>query len=448
MAGGFGKRRFGIGIVGAGMAAKPHALALKALSETVAVRGVYRRDAAARHAFAAEYGFPEAESLEALLADPETDAILVLTPPNARADIAAAAARAGKHILMEKPVERSAKAAADIVDLCAAAGVTLGIIFQHRFRDGAIRLKAMLDAGDLGPIHAVTLSVPWWRPQEGYYDKPGRGTLAQDGGGVLITQAVHSLDLMLSLCGPVAEVQAMAGTTGLHAMETEDFVAGGMRFANGAWGSLTASTALYPGDAETLVLACEEATATLSGGTLTLAWHDGRRERIGEAGEGLGGGGADPMAFPYHWHERQIADFVSAVTEGRAPRSTGRTAMGVHRLIEALLASAREGRKVQVRRMLSEIDGPLPAGTILRFPGGHPYEPIVDFMVVEIPGGEIGLAVASGFHAGRIPQILPAEASGVGGQAPDAQWLAQNWQHWVWPACAARDVEVLESRAL
>ncbi|MGV3651415.1 MAG: Gfo/Idh/MocA family protein, partial [Devosia sp.] len=129
MAGGFGTRRFGIGIVGAGMAAKPHALALKALSATVAVRGVYRRDPTARRAFAAEYGFPEAESLEALLADPETDAILVLTPPNARADIPAAAARAGKHILMEKPIERTAKAAADIVDLCAAAEVTLGIIF-------------------------------------------------------------------------------------------------------------------------------------------------------------------------------------------------------------------------------------------------------------------------------------------------------------------------------
>lgn len=435
-------RRFGFGIVGAGMAAKPHALALKALGETVAVRGVYRRDAAQRQAFAREHGFAEAESLEALLADPELDALLVLTPPNARAEIAAAAARAGKHVLMEKPVERTPEAAAAIVADCAAHGVSLGIIFQHRFRDGAQRLEKLLAEGALGPIAAVTLSVPWWRPQ-GYYDQPGRGTLAQDGGGVLLTQAIHSLDLMLHLCGPVAEVQAMAGTTALHAMESEDFVAGGLRFANGAWGSLSATTALYPGDAETLTIACQEATATLSGGTLLLAWQDGRRERFGETGEGVGGGGADPMAFPFKWHQRQIAEFVAAVREGRPPHSSGRTAMRVQRLIAALLVSAREGRKIAVKRMLPEVDGALPAGTILRFPGGHPYEEMVDFMVVEIPGGEIGLAVASGFHAGRIPQVLPEAARGTHGMSPDAEWLAANWQDWVWPGCAAGDVEVL-----
>jgi UDP-N-acetyl-2-amino-2-deoxyglucuronate dehydrogenase len=442
------KRRFGFGIVGAGMAAKPHALALKALEDTVVVRGVYRRDAAARTAFAGQYGFPEADSLQALLDDPEIDALLVLTPPNARADIAAAASKAGKHILMEKPVERTPEAAEAIIAQCAAAGVTLGIIFQQRFRDGAIRLRAMLEAGALGPIQAVNLSVPWWRPQEGYYDKPGRGTLAQDGGGVLLTQAIHSLDLMLSLCGPVHEVQAMAGTTGLHAMETEDFVSAGLRFANGAWGALMATTALYPGDAEKLVIACEAATATLSGGTLTLDWHDGRHERIGEAGEGVGGGGADPMAFPFDWHMRQIAEFVDAVTAGRQPQSTGRTALRVHRLIDALLVSSRQGRRIGVVRMLPEVDGALPAGTILRFPAGHPYEAMVDFMVVQIPGGDIGLAVASGFHAGRIPQVLPEAARGPDGLSPNANWLAANWQQWVWPGCDAREVEVLDAPAV
>src|SRR5690606_38528499 len=145
----------------------------------IAVRGVYRRDAEARAAFAGEYGFPEADSLEALLADPELDALLVLTPPNARIAIAAAAARAGKHLLMEKPLERTPEAAAAIVSASAAAGVTLGVIFQNRFRDAAIKLEALLAEGALGPLHAVTLEVPWWRPQAGYYDQPGRGSLAQ-----------------------------------------------------------------------------------------------------------------------------------------------------------------------------------------------------------------------------------------------------------------------------
>ena len=105
-----------------------------------------------------------------------------------------------------------------------------------------------------GALEAVHLVVPWWRPQEGYYDQPGRGTLAQDGGGVLITQAIHSLDLMLSLCGEVSAVTAMAKTTRLHQMETEDFVSAGLEFANGAVGAVMATTASFPGGPESLTL--------------------------------------------------------------------------------------------------------------------------------------------------------------------------------------------------
>lgn len=341
-------KRFGIGIVGAGTAARPHALALKALSDTIEVRGVYRRDADQRRAFAAEYGFPETESLEQLLADPGLDAVLVLTPPNAREAIVAAAAKANKHVLTEKPVERTTAVAERIVKTCRDAGVCLGIVFQHRFREGSQKLAALLRDGALGPIATVTLSVPWWRPQD-YYDEPGRGTLAQDGGGVLVTQAIHSLDLMLSLCGPVEIVAALAGTSRLHRMETEDTVGAGWRFANGAIGSFSATTALYPGGAETLVLGCEKATATLSAGTLTLAWHDGRRETFGDP-PGAGGGGADRMAFPFDWHKNLIAEFAEAVQAGRDPQSNGDTALQVHRLIDALLQSSREGRQVAVAR--------------------------------------------------------------------------------------------------
>jgi len=338
--------RIGLGLVGAGMGAKPHALALVALGDEVAVRGVYRRDKAAREAFCAEYGFPPAESLDALLYDPDIDALLVLTPPNAREEIVTAAAKAGKHILMEKPVERTTATAERIVSACEAAGVTLGIVFQHRFRAASQALAAAVAEKRYGALQAVHLVVPWWRPQEGYYDKPGRGTLAQDGGGVLITQAIHSLDLMLSLAGPVREVVALAATTGLHRMETEDFVSAGLAFANGAAGALMATTANYPGGPESLTLNFDKASATLAAGTLTVSWLDGRHESIGEPSEG--GGGADPMAFPFDWHQALIADFLQAIRTGRRPLSNGRTALEVHRLIDALLMSAREGRRVEV----------------------------------------------------------------------------------------------------
>lgn len=337
-------RIFGLGVVGAGMAAKPHALALNALRDRIAVRGVWRRNRAELDQFCAHYDFPAAESYEALLADPEVDAILVLTPPNAREGIVSAAAKAGKHVLMEKPVERTTAAAERIVASCDAAGVTLGIIFQHRFRAASMALAEKVRSGELGALYAVHLVVPWWRPQQGYYDKPGRGTFAQDGGGVLITQAIHSLDLMLSLTGPVKAVTALAATTGLHQMETEDFVAGGLEFANGAVGGLMATTANFPGSAESLTLNFDKASATLTGGNLTLNWHEGRTETVGEASSS--GGGADPMAFPFDWHMAQIAEFADAIRAGRQPVSTGHTALAVHRLIDALIRSGKEGRRV------------------------------------------------------------------------------------------------------
>jgi len=336
--------KFGLGVIGAGMGAKPHALALGALRDKVDVRGVWRRNREELTRFCAEYDLPAAASYEALLADPAVEAILVLTPPNARQDIVAAAAAAGKHVLMEKPVERSTEAAQRLVALCDAAGITLGIIFQHRFRAASEALAAKVASGEMGRLQAVHLIVPWWRPQQGYYDKPGRGTFAQDGGGVLITQAIHSLDLMLSLTGPASAVTALAATTGLHQMETEDFVAGGLEFANGAVGALMATTANFPGAAESLTLNFDRASATLTGGNLTLHWLDGRTEIVGEASNS--GGGADPMAFPFDWHQAQIEDFVDAVRAHRRPRSTGHSALHVHRLIDALILSGKEGRRI------------------------------------------------------------------------------------------------------
>lgn len=340
-------KRLGLGVVGAGMAAKPHALALNALKEQIEVKGVWRRDTKALRTFCAEYDLPEAASLDALLGDPEVGAILLLTPANAREEIVSAAARAGKHVLMEKPIERTTAAAERIVASCATAGVTLGIMFQHRFRAASQALQRLVSEGALGRLHMVHLTVPWWRSQAGYYDQPGRGTYAQDGGGVLITQAIHSLDLMLSVAGSATAVTALTATTGLHDMEAEDFVAGGLEFANGAVGSIMATTACYPGGAESMVLGFDKASAVLTGGSLKLNWMDGRSETFGEAS--VGGGGADPMAFPFDWHKAQIADFADAVQTACQPASTGQTALRVHRLIDALVQSGRERRRCLVQ---------------------------------------------------------------------------------------------------
>jgi predicted dehydrogenase len=327
---------FGIGIVGLGMVADVHARALAELAPEVEVRGVFARDPARRADFAARHGLPAAASLEALIADPGLEAILLLTPPDARLPIVEAAAQAGKHVLAEKPLERSAAAATEIVELCERAGVTLGVVLQHRMRAASRALADLARAGTLGALATVQLALPWWRPQA-YYDEPGRGTYARDGGGVLITQAIHSLDLMLSVTGPVTQVAAIAGTTRLHRMEAEDFVGAGLRFAGGALGALVATTAAFPGGPESLTLGFEEGAARLEGGTLTITRRDGSSETVGAASGP--GGGADPMAFPHDWHRSLLADFLHAIEERRAPRSSGAETLKVHRLIDAIAAA-------------------------------------------------------------------------------------------------------------
>lgn len=335
-----------IGVVGLGMASTPHLRALADLSDgRVAVRAVFALEPVRRAEVAKTHGFPAVESLDDIVDDPSIDAVLLLTPPNARAEIVARLAAAGKPILMEKPIERTTPAALAIVETMERAGLPLAVMLQHRLKPASLAFAALLASGRLGRPALVRLDVPWWRPQS-YYDVPGRGSLARDGGGVLISQAIHTLDLMLTLFGPVADVQALAGTTSLHRMETEDIAVAGLRFRSGAFGAVTATTAAYPGEGETLAVSAERGSATLRAGSLTIAWHDGTSEVIGEPGGT--GAGADPMAFDHGPHRAVIADFVAALTEGRAPAITGRSALAVHHLIDAILASARAGLRVKV----------------------------------------------------------------------------------------------------
>lgn len=248
---------------------------------------------------------------------------------------------------MEKPVARNTQEADGLVALCREAGVTLGIIFQHRMRAASQKARELVDGGTLGALGLCEISVPWWRAQS-YYDEPGRGTLARDGGGVLISQAIHTIDLALSLTGPVARVQAMAATTRFHRMETEDYVSAGLRFKNGAVGSLVASTASFPGAAESILLHFDNASLRLASGLLHLDWRDGRQETFGGAAAGTGGG-ADPMAFTHEWHQGVFDDFADAISSGRPPVVTGEAALLSHRLIDAIINSADTGKEVELQ---------------------------------------------------------------------------------------------------
>ena len=333
-----------IAVVGLGMAVTPHARSLLDLADRVEVAYAMSPSPARRQAFAARFDFPLAEALGPILDDRSIAAVAVLTPPNTHLEVVRQLAGAGKHILLEKPLDVSTARAEQLVAACRAAGVTLGVVLQHRFKPAAERLAAILRGGGLGDIVGCSTGIRLWRPQ-GYYDEPGRGTKARDGGGVLLTQGIHTLDLMLSLAGPVAEVCGYARTSAVHRMETEDLVCAAVRFRNGAVGVIDATTAAYPGAPERIELIGTRGTASLAGTALEVSWHDGRREEIAPDAS-AGGTGADPMAFPHDYHLGVWRDFLDAIDSGRAPRVSGAEALAVHRLIDALLSAGASDRKL------------------------------------------------------------------------------------------------------
>lgn len=327
-----------IALVGLGMAVAPHAKSLLDLKDRVQVVHAFSPSEARRKKFAAQFAFPICDSFEKIMADRSVDAVMILTPPNTHLELVERCAAAGKHVLLEKPLEISLDRAEKLVAAAAEARVRLGVVLQHRFRPAVEKLAELMRAGRLGQLVSASALIPVWRPQKGYYDQPGRGTKARDGGGVLLTQGIHTLDVFLSFAGEAESVKAFSTTTPVHQMETEDLVCAAVRFRNGALGVVHATTAAYPGFAERIELIGTKGTALLEGTSLKARLHDGAA--IDFATDAGGGGtGADPMAFPHDWHRGVIADFLDAIEQNREPRVSGAEALKVHRFIGQLLSS-------------------------------------------------------------------------------------------------------------
>jgi predicted dehydrogenase len=317
------------------MAVRPHAKSLVDLQDRVEVVWAASRSAERCAAFADGFPFPVTTDIDGALADERVEAVLLLTPPASHHGLASRALRAGKHLLVEKPVGLTTAEAEDLVTLAEAQRRRMGVVLQHRFRPASLRLSELIAGDALGSLCAGHCLVPWWRPQS-YYDEPGRGTLARDGGGVLLTQAIHTLDLLRALVGTVDVTAAHAATTALHRMETEDYATALVRLGGTAPGAIIATTACYPGFSERIDLVFAYATARLEGGSLHVFHHDGRVEHLGE--EQALGSGADPMAFPHDAHRALIADFLAALDQDREPKVSGADVLATRRLIDAMLA--------------------------------------------------------------------------------------------------------------
>jgi predicted dehydrogenase len=329
----------GVAVIGLGNALQPQARSLVDLANRVRVVWAAASSDARLRDVADRYGFATTTDIARAMEDPAVDAVLVLTPANAHLPIAQAAFAAGKHVLCEKPLEVSIERGEQLIAAGRRADRRLGICLQNRFRLGSRRLHKVLAEGALGTIEAATMMVPWWRPQA-YYDEPGRGILARDGGGVLITQAIHALDLFRWLVGIAGVEAAQVRTTALHRMESEDYAAALVRLGNGAPGTIVATVAAYPGSPEWIHIIGANGTARLEGGSLQLSLLNGREEALADASGS--GGGANVMAFSHAAHKAVLNDFLDAIEQGRDPAIPGEEALATQRVIEAIMAKRAE----------------------------------------------------------------------------------------------------------
>lgn len=308
-----GPSPLGVGLVGCGVIAETFAAALAGLPECRMV-AVHDIDRPKGEGFAGRHGTAHEGSLDGLLARDDVELVCVCVPSGLHAEVGLAAARAGKHLVVEKPVDVTLEAARRLIDGAAEAGVSLNVISQQRYNPGAQRAKALLDEGRLGRPLLVQTRVPWYRSQAYYDSATWRGKWPLDGGGALMNQSVHYADLLCWMFGP-PEVTAARCATLDHAIDVEDVALALLRFASGAVGILLASTVSYPGFSAVLSMNGSRGSWELKDGALVeLALKDGPGD--------LGGEAAGALTMP-EGHRAQLADSISALREGRPPPVSG-----------------------------------------------------------------------------------------------------------------------------
>jgi UDP-N-acetyl-2-amino-2-deoxyglucuronate dehydrogenase len=343
----------GIGIIGTGMISKFHA---RAIGDTRGAKLVacYNRTPTKAEKFAEEFGCQAYGSLDEMLADPKVHAVTITTASGAHMEPAVAAARAGKHVIIEKPLEITLKRCDTIINECEKNGVKLSTVFQSRFHDSSLKLKQAVDAGRFGRMTLGDAYVKWWRSQEYYDSGAWRGTWKLDGGGALMNQAIHTVDLLMWLMGPVEKVQAFTATLAHDRIEVEDVAAATLTFANGALGVIEASTGVFPGFLKRIELHGTQGSAVLEEEDIK-SWQFAKKARGDEQiiaamskKKSTGGGAADPAAIGHHGHATQFADFVKSIKNDTTPAIDGPEARKSVEVILAIYKSAASGKAVKL----------------------------------------------------------------------------------------------------
>lgn len=344
----------GFAVVGCGMIARFHVRALAEVSGTRVAALVTRNPASAEKLMAdtAIVSVPIFTDLNDALRRPDVDVVIVTTPSGAHMQPAIAAATAGKHVVVEKPLEISSDRCDRIIEACDRNKVKLCTIFPSRFHDANATLKQAVDAGRFGRLTLGETTCKWWRSQA-YYDEGGwKGTQALDGGGALMNQAIHNVDLLLWMMGDATQVAGFTATLAHERIEVEDTAVACLKFKNGAVGVIQATTSVFPGLPKTIAIHGDRGTAVIEQEDV-LRWEfspetpeDAKvKERFAQK-VGASGGSSDPKAISHQGHARQLADFVRAIRTNTAPLVDGREGRKAVALICAIYESMRTGRAV------------------------------------------------------------------------------------------------------
>lgn len=338
------QKRFGI--IGSGAVAEIHAQAIQA-SDKAGLAGVFSRNAAQAEAFAKKYKCQSYKTLEEMGTDDHIEFVSVCTPSGAHMEPAVYMAEKKKHLIIEKPMEITLARCDKIIDAAKKNRVVLSGIFQTRFHPSALKLKKAVENGRFGTISLASAYVKWFRSQE-YYDLSSwRGTWRMDGGGTVMNQAIHAVDLLGWLMGPVDSVKAFSNTLSHKNIEVEDVFTGILQFKSGTLGVLEATTGAWPGEFKKIEICGSKGHAVLEEDKLTR-WEftDYKDQAIIEE-EGIdrdGGGVQNPMDIGYKAHMYQIEDCIDALDREREPKITGKEARKAVELVLKLYESAAGGK--------------------------------------------------------------------------------------------------------
>jgi UDP-N-acetyl-2-amino-2-deoxyglucuronate dehydrogenase len=334
-----------IGLIGGGNITETHARAALALPG-VEIAAIYGTNAEKVARLSREYGGTAYSDFEQFLAHKPMELVAIGSPSGEHASQGIAAVRHGLHVLTEKPLDISTERADALISEAAKAGVKLGVFFQDRSKPDILRVKHAIDSGALGKPILADARVKWYREPDYYSKSRWRGTRALDGGGALINQAVHTVDILLWLFGDVASVQASCKTA-LHAIEVEDTVVALLEFRNGALGALQATTSVFPGYPRRLELSGSEGTLIIEQDRLLAA--DLRNPladllRSSEADKNASA--SSPVVSDFRGHQSVLEDFLKAIETNTTPRCDGREGRRSVALVEDIYEACRTGKKI------------------------------------------------------------------------------------------------------